>query len=164
MSSDTPKRGCEICGNSRGGVVGNEQIVDGTSMCDYCHADHLRFPRFWEDRFSTPRTDAAAVGFGRLLVDHGTPEAPKFTTTELVPADFARQLERELAAMTARAEAAERDGARLARLVEFVDGIGDIDLHEQAAIYASHRGNEEPDASDYLAAARDAIDAAREGK
>lgn len=96
--SDTPKHGCEICGNSRGGVAGNEQIVDGTSMCDYCHADHLRFPRFWEDRHSTPRTDAAAVRFGRLLIDHGTPEAPKFTTTELVPADFARQLERELTA------------------------------------------------------------------
>ena len=112
MSSDTSKRGCEICSNSRGGVVGNEQIVDGTSMCDYCHADHLRFPRFWEDRFSTPRTDAAAVGFGRLLVDYGTPKEPKFTTTELVPAHFARQLERELFAMTARAEAAERDAER----------------------------------------------------
>lgn len=69
-------------------------------------------------------------------------------------------LARALAAMTARAEAAERDGARLARLVEFVDGIGDVDLHERADLYASHRGNEEPDASDYLAAARDAIDAA----
>lgn len=32
---------------------------------------------------------------------------------EVVRADFARQLERELAAMTARAEAAERDAARL---------------------------------------------------
>jgi hypothetical protein len=46
---------------------------------------------------STPLTDAAAVGFGRLLVDHGTPDKPEFKTTELVPADFARQLERELA-------------------------------------------------------------------
>ena len=48
----------------------------------------------------TPRTDAAAVGFARLLVDRD-----KRITTELVDANFARQLERELAA--AQAEIAD---------------------------------------------------------
>lgn len=40
---------------------------------------------------STPRTDAAAIGFARILIDH-----ERQTTTELVEANFARQLEREL--------------------------------------------------------------------
>jgi hypothetical protein len=44
----------------------------------------------------TPRTDAAAIGFARILIDHD-----KQTTTELVEANFARQLERELAACRA---------------------------------------------------------------
>lgn len=38
----------------------------------------------------TPRTDKAAIGFARILVDHET-----FTTTEIIPSNFARQLERE---------------------------------------------------------------------
>lgn len=46
----------------------------------------------------TPRTDAAAVGLGRLLIEPGKTE-----WTELVPADFARQLERELADAEQRA-------------------------------------------------------------
>ena len=44
----------------------------------------------------TPRTDTAAIGFARILVDHGTPDNPKFETTEILPSNFARQLEREL--------------------------------------------------------------------
>ena len=42
----------------------------------------------------TPRTDVAAIGFGRLLVEN-TPD--KFAMMELVAANFARTLERELA-------------------------------------------------------------------
>lgn len=57
------------------------------------------------ERGGTPETDAAAIGFGRLLVDHGTPDKPKFETTELVPANFARSLERRL-----RAAPAPREG------------------------------------------------------
>jgi hypothetical protein len=33
---------CEDCGGERG-VPGNENIVDGRVLCDYCHADHLRY-------------------------------------------------------------------------------------------------------------------------
>jgi hypothetical protein len=40
---------------------------------------------------ATPRTDKAAIGFARVLVDKET-----FTVTEIIPADFARQLESEL--------------------------------------------------------------------
>lgn len=39
----------------------------------------------------TPRTDAAAIGFARILVDRET-----FNVTEIIPADFARTLERTL--------------------------------------------------------------------
>lgn len=42
---------CEICDNKRGGVPGNENIVeyegDRIVMCDYCSADHMRWPGFW---------------------------------------------------------------------------------------------------------------------
>ncbi|KKM82798.1 hypothetical protein LCGC14_1315960 [marine sediment metagenome] len=31
---------CEICKGQRGGVRGNENIVDGKRMCDYCSVDH----------------------------------------------------------------------------------------------------------------------------
>jgi hypothetical protein len=31
--------GCEQCGGTRGGVPGNENIVNGRKLCDYCHAD-----------------------------------------------------------------------------------------------------------------------------
>ena len=33
---------CKICKGTRGGYLGNEQIVGGILMCDYCHADHIR--------------------------------------------------------------------------------------------------------------------------
>jgi hypothetical protein len=48
----------------------------------------------------TPRTDRAISDGYRFTTDDGV--------REYVPADFARQLERELAAMTARADRAER--------------------------------------------------------
>jgi hypothetical protein len=35
------KCACEVCGGDRGGVPGNENIVGGVVMCDYCHADHI---------------------------------------------------------------------------------------------------------------------------
>jgi hypothetical protein len=29
---------CEVCNGANGGVPGNESIVKGLVMCDYCHA------------------------------------------------------------------------------------------------------------------------------
>ncbi len=44
---------CETCGGSRGGVRGNENVVvscgETVVMCDYCHADEMRFPGFWKE-------------------------------------------------------------------------------------------------------------------
>ncbi len=31
---------CEICKGAKGGVLGNENIVEGKVMCDYCSADY----------------------------------------------------------------------------------------------------------------------------
>lgn len=39
------KDACQICHGERGGVPGNENIVDGIVMCDYCHADTLPDPK-----------------------------------------------------------------------------------------------------------------------
>lgn len=33
--------GCEICDGSREGVPGNENVIEGVVMCDYCHADTM---------------------------------------------------------------------------------------------------------------------------
>ena len=37
---------CDVCDGTRGGTPGNENLirVDGefVSMCDYCHADHIK--------------------------------------------------------------------------------------------------------------------------
>lgn len=33
---------CEVCHGANGGVRGNEQLVDGKVMCDYCHAEYRR--------------------------------------------------------------------------------------------------------------------------
>ena len=32
---------CEFCNGERGGVKGNENVVDGKLMCDYCHSDKI---------------------------------------------------------------------------------------------------------------------------
>ena len=33
---------CATCGGARDGVPGNENLVDGKPMCDYCHSDLIR--------------------------------------------------------------------------------------------------------------------------
>lgn len=33
---------CEVCHGASGGVRGNENVIDGVVMCDYCHAKRLR--------------------------------------------------------------------------------------------------------------------------
>lgn len=44
---------CEICSGTRGGVPGNENIVqscgESVVMCDYCSADEMRLPGFWKE-------------------------------------------------------------------------------------------------------------------
>jgi hypothetical protein len=81
-----------------------------------------------------------------------------------------RYLQSQLTAALARAEAAEKDAARLRFLAvgkdesnpgpELCDDLAGIDLHEQAYIYADALGREEANAEDYVAAFRDACDEA----
>jgi hypothetical protein len=35
------KDNCEVCHGANGGVRGNENVVDGVIMCDYCHVKQL---------------------------------------------------------------------------------------------------------------------------
>ncbi len=37
-----PRDSCRRCGGARGGVPGNENLVGGILLCDYCHGDDLR--------------------------------------------------------------------------------------------------------------------------
>ncbi len=36
---------CVICKGTKGGVCGNENIIDGKVMCDYCHAEAMLKPK-----------------------------------------------------------------------------------------------------------------------
>lgn len=68
----------------------------------------------------------------------------------------------EIERLTAERSEREQDSDRLASLVwpaQFCDEYNGVDLHEQAAIYASAFGRDEPNRDDYLAAIRTAIDA-----
>ena len=31
------KDSCEVCHGERGGVPGNENVINGVTVCDYCH-------------------------------------------------------------------------------------------------------------------------------
>lgn len=33
---------CIECQGAKGGAYGNENIVDGMVICDYCHAEYMR--------------------------------------------------------------------------------------------------------------------------
>lgn len=68
----------------------------------------------------------------------------------------------DYAALEAQLAQCQKDAERLVFLWESIsfDEAGGIDVHEQASIYASALGRDEPNKDDYLAAYRDAIDAA----
>lgn len=34
---------CEVCRGSRGGELGNENLIGGVIICDYCHATLSKF-------------------------------------------------------------------------------------------------------------------------
>lgn len=74
----------------------------------------------------TPETDAAAVGFARVLVSHGVPGKPKFEVDEIIPSSFARKLERERDELLSNI-VAFRDECRVAArdLIPAADPSGD---------------------------------------
>jgi len=59
---------------------------------------------------ATPETDAAAIGFALLLVERATGQI-----TEIIPADFARSLERQRNALAARLATAQEKIEALTR-------------------------------------------------
>ena len=77
----------------------------------------------------TPRTDAAATGFARLLIDRGTPDNPQFKVTEIIPSDFARTLERRIAEL-------ERAASELLAAIQSVEPDVEISPCEAVAIMA----------------------------
>ena len=38
----TARSACEMCRGIKGGEPGNENVVNGVVMCDYCHSLHLK--------------------------------------------------------------------------------------------------------------------------
>ncbi|HEV8364597.1 MAG TPA: hypothetical protein VGQ52_13870 [Gemmatimonadaceae bacterium] len=42
VPSESTPDDCSRCHGERGGARGNENVVDGVLLCDYCHADDLR--------------------------------------------------------------------------------------------------------------------------
>lgn len=38
QTTRTEKDACEICHGESGGTPGNENIIEGKVVCDYCHA------------------------------------------------------------------------------------------------------------------------------
>lgn len=71
------------------------------------------------------------------------------------------QQAQEVRKLRAQCDALRVDAERLTYIPEIMDGIGNIDFHEEASINASALGRSEPNSDDYLAAVRAAIDAAR---
>lgn len=41
-AADPARDNCEVCKGERGGVPGNENIVGGRVVCDYCHAAAMK--------------------------------------------------------------------------------------------------------------------------
>lgn len=39
LQIDSGSDACQVCHGTRGGAPGNENIVNGVVMCDYCHAE-----------------------------------------------------------------------------------------------------------------------------
>lgn len=38
---NTRRDKCEVCKGERGGIRGNENVVNNQIMCDYCHSDYM---------------------------------------------------------------------------------------------------------------------------
>lgn len=41
-ASDQQLDNCQICKGAKGGVPGNENVIDNVVMCDYCHAAKIK--------------------------------------------------------------------------------------------------------------------------
>lgn len=60
---DAPLDGCSRCRGGRGGVPGNENIIDGRVLCDYCSADDLALKKANDERNEARATIEQLRGF-----------------------------------------------------------------------------------------------------
>lgn len=65
---DRPLDNCEVCRGARGGVLGNENVIAGVVVCDYCHADESYLPK----------TLQAAFQMGAIGAPHNEQERLRF--------------------------------------------------------------------------------------
>jgi hypothetical protein len=65
---DRPLDNCQVCRGARGGVLGNENVIAGVVVCDYCHADGSYLPKTLE----------AAFEMGALGAPHNEQERLRF--------------------------------------------------------------------------------------
>ena len=43
---------CDICKGIKGGLAGNENIINGKRVCDYCHAEMMTTVKFeWPEDY-----------------------------------------------------------------------------------------------------------------
>lgn len=52
---------CMICLGARGGEPGNENIINGVAVCDYCHVTWLDAVDAGLDRFLPPNSELLGV-------------------------------------------------------------------------------------------------------
>lgn len=97
----------------------------------------------------------------RAAIDRQPASPPSAESIEWASKAFLADSLKENEALRAEVDALRADAERLSSLAypPFCDEYNEVDLHEQAAIYASAFGREEPNRDDYLAALRDAVDA-----
>lgn len=67
------KDACEECRGESGGIPGNENIVDGIILCDYCHAKKIPIasPAGVEERVELPKIDIIDEDRDAALASHG---------------------------------------------------------------------------------------------
>jgi hypothetical protein len=63
-----PLDNCQVCRGARGGVLGNENVIAGVVVCDYCHADESYLPK----------TVEAAYEMGAIGAPHNEQERLRF--------------------------------------------------------------------------------------
>jgi hypothetical protein len=61
---------CEVCHGDEGGVRGNENILDGILMCDYCHVKALKRQRYLPRKYFMGRKDRWWIVVGHQAVKH----------------------------------------------------------------------------------------------
>lgn len=82
---------CEVCGGAKGGVAGNENLIGGRVVCDYCHADGS----FAAPPAQTVQSEAVALEACRAIVkwcDENPPAGDALWCVQLARQAIAAQL------------------------------------------------------------------------